>query len=129
MKKSCNSLIFFIGIDVSKLTLDVTVLIPTSSIKKYKRIANTVEGLTKLNSWLRKFKDFKHPHAIFCMEHTGIYTRVILNYLSEKNANIWLESSLQIKKSLGLKRGKNDTKIKSGIFFVYLSGRSAFSEL
>ena len=36
MKKICNSLTFFIGIDVSKLTLDVTVLIPDSSTKKYK---------------------------------------------------------------------------------------------
>ena len=108
MKKSCKSLMFFIGIDVSKLTLDVTVLIPDSSTKKYKHIANTVEGLKKLNAWLRKLKDFKYPRAIFCMEHTGIYTRVILNYLSDKKANIWLESSLQIKKSLGLKRGKND---------------------
>ena len=108
MKKICNSLTFFIGIDVSKLTLDVTVLIPDSSTKKYKRIANTVEGLIKLNLWLRKLKGFKYLHAIFCMEHTGIYTRVVLSYLSDKNANIWLESSLQIKKSLGLKRGKND---------------------
>ena len=108
MKKSCNSLTFFIGIDVSKLTLDVTVLTPKSSTKKYKQISNTVEGLKKLNSWLRKTDGFNYPHALFCLEHTGIYTRVVLNYLSEKNANIWLESSLHIKKSLGLKRGKND---------------------
>ena len=108
MKKSCKSLTFFIGIDVSKLTLDVTVLSPKSSTKKYKQISNTVAGLKVLNSWLRKIDSFKYPHAMFCLEHTGIYTRVVLNYLSQKSANIWLESSLYIKKSLGLTRGKND---------------------
>ncbi|MCD6555581.1 MAG: IS110 family transposase [Bacteroidales bacterium] len=108
MKNSFNSLTFFIGIDVSKLTLDVTVLSPKSSTKKYKQISNTVEGLKVLNSWLRKIDGFKYSHALFCLEHTGIYTRVVLNYLSDKSANIWLESSLYIKKSLGLTRGKND---------------------
>lgn len=108
MKNSYKSLIFFIGIDVSKLTLDVTVLCPSSSTKKYKQIANTVAGLKVLNSWLRKIDGFKYPHALFCLEHTGVYTRVVLSYLSDKSANIWLESSLYIKKSLGLKRGKND---------------------
>ena len=108
MKNSYKSLIFFIGIDVSKLTLDVTVLCPSSSTKKYKQIANTVAGLKVLNSWLRKIDGFKYPQALFCLEHTGVYTRVVLSYLSEKSANIWLESSLYIKKSLGLKRGKND---------------------
>lgn len=108
MKNSCQSLTFFIGIDVSKLTLDVTVLVPSSSIKKYKRVANTVAGLKTMNSWLRKINGFKYPHALFCLEHTGVYTRVVLGFLSDKSANIWLESSLYIKKSLGLKRGKND---------------------
>ena len=108
MKNSFNSLTFFIGIDVSKLTLDVTVLAPKSSTKKYKQIYNTVAGLKVLNSWLRKIDGFKYSHALFCLEHTGIYTRVVLNYLSDKSANIWLESSLYIKKSLGLTRGKND---------------------
>ena len=108
MKNSYKSLIFFIGIDVSKLTLDVTVLCPSSSTKKYKQIANTVAGLKVLNSWLRKIDGFKYPQALFCLEHTGVYIRVVLSYLSDKSADIWLESSLYIKKSLGLKRGKND---------------------
>lgn len=108
MKNSFKSLTFFIGIDVSKLTLDVTVLIPSLSKKKYKHVGNSPAGLKELNSWLRKVQGFKYPYALFCLEHTGVYTRFLLSYLSEKEANIWLESSLMIKRSLGLKRGKTD---------------------
>jgi transposase len=42
------------------------------------------------------------------MEHTGIYNNHLLNYFSKNNANVCLESGLQIKQSSGLKRGKND---------------------
>ena len=108
MKNSSNSFNFFIGIDVSKLTLDVTVLLSSSKSKKYKQFVNNKEGLNKLNNWLKKINGFKYPLAIFCFEHTGMYTRVLLNYLMSKSANVWMESSLHIKKSLGLKRGKND---------------------
>jgi len=104
MKKSFNSLTFFIGIDVSKLTLNITVLIPSLSKKKYKRVGNSTAGMKELNLWLRKIEGFKYPYAMFCMEHTGVYTRLLLSYLSEKSAN--MESSLMIKKSLGLKRGR-----------------------
>ena len=108
MKKSETSLIFYIGIDVSKLTLDVTLLNSLTSKLKYIQISNCSDGLKKLNSWLRKIPGFKYPKAVFCLEHTGLYTRVLLEILSNKEANIWMEASLRIKKSLGLNRGKND---------------------
>lgn len=43
-----------------------------------------------------------------CMEHTGIYNAHLLSFLRKISLPIWLESSLQIKKSGGLQRGKND---------------------
>ncbi len=46
--------------------------------------------------------------AVFCMEHTGIYSNHLLSCLYRKKANICLESATQIKKSLGNLRGKND---------------------
>lgn len=108
MKNSSNSFVYYIGIDVSKLTLDVTVLIPTKSVKKYKQFSNSSDGVILLNSWLRKVDGFKYHNSIFCFEHTGMYTRVLLEFLTNKKANVWMESSLHIKKSLGLNRGKND---------------------
>jgi transposase len=47
-------------------------------------------------------------HAVFCLEHTGIYSNHLLACLYQKKANICLESATQIKRSLGNLRGKND---------------------
>ena len=41
-------------------------------------------------------------------EHTGIYSKNILTLATQENLSLWLESSLRIKRSLGLQRGKND---------------------
>jgi transposase len=42
------------------------------------------------------------------MEHTGLYTRQLVHYLLGRQVNVWLESSLHIKRSMGLVRGKSD---------------------
>jgi transposase len=42
------------------------------------------------------------------MEHTGLYTRLLVHYLLSREVKVWLESSLQIKRSQGLVRGKTD---------------------
>ena len=42
------------------------------------------------------------------MEHTGIYTRNVVKYLLKRGCKVWLESSLHIKRSMGLVRGKTD---------------------
>jgi transposase len=42
------------------------------------------------------------------MEHTGLYTRLLVHYLVSREVKVWLEGSLQIKRSQGLIRGKSD---------------------
>ncbi len=42
------------------------------------------------------------------MEHTGIYCRLLSHYLTERKYHVWLEMPVQIIRSLGLQRGKND---------------------
>ncbi len=47
-------------------------------------------------------------HTLCCMEHTGLYTRLLVHYLVSREVKVWLEGSLQIKRSKGLIRGKSD---------------------
>lgn len=108
MKKTPQSVSHYVGIDVSKLTLDVALINSQSKSRKYKQVENSTTGFAKLEVWLRETNDFQFKKAIFCFEHTGMYTRVLLDYLMSKGTNVWMESSLHIKKSLGLNRGKND---------------------
>jgi transposase len=96
---------YFVGIDVSKETLDLSVVQGNQQIF-YLHIANSVEGLKQFFKTCPK--DIDLGNAVFCMEHTGIYTFYAIEYLMSKKKALWIESASKIKKSLGLQRGKND---------------------
>jgi len=74
----------------------------------HKEVANTEQAITLFIKELNKLPAFSLMNAIFCMEHTGIYNNHLLVCLHKKKANIWLESAMQIKRSSGNIRGKND---------------------
>jgi transposase len=99
---------YYTGIDVSKETIDVTVLSDKNKSTQHKQFANETSGYKAMDRWFNKQPDFDYSLSLVCMEHTGIYTRLLQKHLLDSGANVWLESSLQIKKSLGLQRGKND---------------------
>jgi len=107
----------FIGIDVSKEWLDFTV-VERNEILFHQQTENTLSGIGTFIKQLKKVKNYDFKSAVFCMEHTGIYNNHLLNYLDKKKANIWLEKAIQIKKSSGLQRGKND-KVDSARIALY----------
>jgi transposase len=98
----------YVGIDVSKNTLDAV------CVEKGKRkgvhliISNDTKGFKELFKWLNKTLKYKSKEILFCMEHTGIYTYKIASFLSEKELDFSLENPLQIKRSMGITRIKND---------------------
>jgi transposase len=98
---------FFIGIDVSKNELDFSIQ-QGKTFLFHKEIINDPDEIYALLKELVKLKGFSMNKAIFCLEHTGIYSNHLLSCLYKKKANICLESASQIKKSLGNLRGKND---------------------
>jgi transposase len=97
----------FVGIDVSKSKLDYALYYGKQLILQHEG-TNDLDGIKTFIKLLKKQPGLGLPQTIFCMEHTGIYNRYLLEYLHTLKANICLESSLQIKLSLGLQRGKND---------------------
>lgn len=54
-------------------------------------------------------------------EHTGIYSQNILSLAADCNLDLCLESSLRIKRSLGLQRGKSDKWSPTGIDVIRIS--------
>src|ERR1051325_5144702 len=97
----------FIGIDVSKATLDVCI-INAEGLNQHRQFLNNNTGYNKLSIWLRETEGFDFSSSLFCMEHTGIYTRQFVQYLLLKGAKVWMESALHLKRSMGMTRGKND---------------------
>ena len=100
---------FFIGIDVSKDTLDIGLLFEANiETVKHQKVKNNDEGIEIMLHWLEQHESFAIGEALFCLEHTGMYNYPLLQFFSKHDANVWVENPMQIKKSLGLQRGKND---------------------
>lgn len=98
----------FIGIDISKATLDVCVLSATMEIH-YHEFSNSSKGFIGLLKWLKENSEgIAVEDWRVCMENTGIYSLGLNCFLHEKS--IWqsMENALQIKRSMGVVRGKSD---------------------
>lgn len=103
MKK--EDFLHFIGIDISKDTFDVAVLSGGETASFV--FENTPKGT---NAFLRSLRNQKIPleQCLICTEHTGVYGKLLIAKLVEKNANLCVEMSLRIIRSLGIRRGKSD---------------------
>src|SRR3569833_382523 len=98
---------YFVGVDVSKETLDFAVM-NTGELLFHRVIVNRPGEIKAFFNELRQIKGFRLAKALVCMEHTGFYVNALLEYLGKKKANVLLENPLKIKKSAGLVRGKSD---------------------
>lgn len=109
----------FVGIDISKNWIDVALSLD-GKLKgmSHKRFDNNLKGFKQLLAWLKKTKV---QHWLVCMEHTGIYTLPLCTFLTQHSIDFVLESALRIKKSIGIKRGKDDKADAKDIArFAYL---------
>ena len=91
------------GVDVSKLTLDAWL----HRKEIHCQVENNAAGFEKLEKWIRQ--NCKGSRStLLCFEHTGLYSLQLAIYLAEKKIPFSMISALEIKKSLGVVRGKND---------------------
>jgi transposase len=97
----------FVGIDISKLTLDIAVMRESELIftKKIENSEASIKGF--LNSMRTEFH-CRPGDTIYCAEHMGIYARFLKDVFPMKKVRICFESPLQIRLSLGIQRGKSD---------------------
>jgi transposase len=113
----------FIGIDISKNTLDMTLLDSQGKQLDYQQIENSPKQIkSSLSGLFKRFK-IRTQETVFCMEYTGVYNLPLVKHLNDLKALIWMESGTQISKSMGLVRGKNDKVDSSRIAYYALSNR------
>ena len=93
-----------IGIDASKLTLDCC--LHKSGAQEV--FENTPEAIVFLVDWSIKISGLAKNELLFVFEHTGLYTHQLVRYLSEQGYYFLLIPGLEIKRSLGIARGKDD---------------------
>jgi transposase len=98
----------FIGIDASKLTFDSILLNDgQQTAPLHWMFKNTAKDVKKMLQLLVSHK-VNLDEAVFCMEHTGLYSHVIAEALVKNHCLVWLEMPMVIIRSMGLQRGKND---------------------
>jgi transposase len=106
MTKAVNN---FVGIDISKLTIDVALIV---NLRKENIVSNQFKknelGLKALVKWLHSLGVYLNDHTVCCMEHTGLYNRSLLCFFQQHSCIIWVEMAHHIQRSLGLQRGKSD---------------------
>ncbi len=98
---------FFIGCDVSKDTLDIAYQQGSKSIY-LGCFSNCHKGFKQLVKGLSKHTIFPKSEWFVGFENTGIYSKQLLEWLHNEGIPCREECPLKIKRSLGLKRGKDD---------------------
>ena len=104
----------FIGIDVSKLTLDVYI----HGVSDYFKVENNSQGFVKLLERIIQITNTGKQDLFFCFEHTGKYSKLLSVFFHTEGLTFAMVPALQIKKSLGIARGKND-KVDAKRIAVY----------
>lgn len=97
----------YIGVDISKASLDVAIYPATDKKTDFMHIENTTKGLREMMSCLKQ-RGIKPKEMVICAEHTGAYTNQLIDFTHKKGIALSLNSPLEIKRSMGLVRGKND---------------------
>jgi transposase len=116
----------YIGIDVSKLKLDVAVLYECDSTTKtdYYVIDNNGKSIAQLAK--KVLCDYPPEQILFCFEDTGIYSLPLAYYLSDNGLSYWQVPAIEIKRSKGISRGKSDKTDSKGIAFYAYSHMHKF---
>lgn len=96
-----------VGIDVSKEVIDVSYK-GTGQVEYLGQYSNSKAGFERMLKEHQKKTGCELCRGLVCFENTGVYSKLLLEYLLERDIPCREENPIQIKRSLGLKRGKTD---------------------
>lgn len=91
-----------VGLDVSKMTIDIH----DHASGMHHKFSNEKNGFKQIMIWIQQLNPEDQP--LICFEHTGIYSMPLAIYLTDQNVQFVMVPGLEIKRSLGIQRGKND---------------------
>jgi len=99
MKKS-----YIIGVDVSKHKLDVHCYGQSETFV----VSNDIRGFKTFLKWIKRQVTKEIKEVMVVMEYTGIYTYGLEQFLQHQEIAYVKRPALDIKRSVGMKRGKTD---------------------
>lgn len=96
----------FIGVDLSKRTLDFCLL--NRSGPKFYHCNNTPSEIANTLQLICLEHQLGKDQTLLCAEHTSYYSKPLQQVCLTEQYCLWLENPTQIKTSQGLQRGKDD---------------------
>lgn len=115
--------LYYTGIDVSKETLDYCIISASClEVILQGKTENTTNGMATMLSKMQA-KKVNLNETLFCFENTGVYSVPLSVFLSQQQRDYTEVAALEIKKSKGITRGKNDTTDARDIAFYSLRNR------
>jgi len=93
-----------IGIDVDKFNLVVRV-----HLRQIENVfENNLKGFKQFVKWINKEVKLPKEDVLIAFEHTGLYSLQLCVFFKEQQYPYAVLSGLELKRSLGIKRGKTD---------------------
>ncbi len=108
--------LFHVGIDISKIKLDVNLLNSKTLESEHFVIDNNPKSIKNFIKLLVKQK-IELKDVLFCCENTGVYTNHLSFTLLGLELDLWIVPAIEIKRSKGISRGKNDKTDAKDISF------------
>ena len=93
--------IIIVGSDISKATIDLYI----KPFENSMCIENNPGGFKQ---WLKTLKQLSKSEVLIVMEHTGRYSRKFEGFLTAQDIDYCKLPALEIKRSMGMQRGKSD---------------------
>jgi len=110
--------LFHAGIDISKDKLDICILDSSTLQSQHLIIKNDMKSISDFVKILKQKIDINN--TLFCCENTGIYTNHLSFILLNNELDLWVVPAVEIKRSKGISRGKNDkTDSKDISYYSY----------
>ena len=103
----------YLGADISKHVIDFVCHFNQAHLQ----IENSKSGFKLLLKWLKQNK-IVVGQMIIVMEHTGLYSLCLESFLHNQGISFCKVNALEIKRSMGITRGKSD-KIDAGRIAAY----------
>ena len=101
----------YLGIDVSKLSFDVSLIVVIKDRKQpvvVSRFDNNSAGLKSFKEWLDENQVSFDENSLLVIENTGIYHRLIWNFCTTHLLPFFIGNAADLKWSFGIARTKND---------------------
>lgn len=100
---------FFVGLDISKDTIDAALVGVGDTVHRYK-VKNNATAITGLLKTIRLEHGCSRGNTLLCAEDMGIFTKPLVSAATKKGMQVCLENPYRINRSQGIVRGKDDSK-------------------